>query len=309
MRILYVEDNPANLFLIKRVAKMGDHEVINLIDGEEALRKIDIIKPDLILMDIQLAGQLTGLDVVRKLRQDGLTVPIVAVTAYAMVGDRERCLEAGCNEYLSKPLPIGRVVELLQLYQAGVPAKVEKESDEVYLPLDKSADAPLPAASSAPVETVTAAAPAPVETAAPTASPVSDVAAQAPAAPATADAPAVPNIPEETPTEAAKPSTPELEEPDSSPLPSTLSTSAPAAVDPAAPVEGNASSSAGLSEPPASQGGADLSQPSHVPPSSMEHKAIVEPPIVLSGTDILSDPAVESTSQDTSHPQDTVQAQ
>ena len=97
MRILYVEDNPANLFLIKRVAKMGDHEVINLIDGEEALRKIDLIKPDLILMDIQLAGQLTGLDVVRKLRQDGLTIPIVAVTAYAMVGDRETDMQFAAN--------------------------------------------------------------------------------------------------------------------------------------------------------------------------------------------------------------------
>lgn len=119
MRILYVEDNPANLFLVKRVARMGNHDVINLIDGEEALRKMDQVRPDLILMDIQLAGGLTGLDVVKKLRQEGHTMPIIAVTAYAMVGDKERCLEAGCDDYLAKPIPVARLVEIFQRYQTG----------------------------------------------------------------------------------------------------------------------------------------------------------------------------------------------
>lgn len=120
MKILYVEDNPANLFLIRRVAKMGQHEVMNYIDGEEVLRKIDIVKPDLILMDIQLAGDMTGLDVVRELRKQGYTLPIIAVTAYAMVGDRERCLEAGCDDYVAKPLPINRMVEIFEKYQQDV---------------------------------------------------------------------------------------------------------------------------------------------------------------------------------------------
>ncbi|HEX2622161.1 MAG TPA: response regulator, partial [Phototrophicaceae bacterium] len=62
MRILYVEDNPANLFLVKRVARMGGHEVINYIDGEDALANFIKDKPDLVLMDIQLAGELSGLD-------------------------------------------------------------------------------------------------------------------------------------------------------------------------------------------------------------------------------------------------------
>jgi CheY-like chemotaxis protein len=114
MRILYVEDNQANVFLVRRVAKMGDHEVMNYIDGEEALRKIDAINPDLILMDIQLSGALTGLDVVRKLRSDGHKMPIIAVTAYAMVGDMEKCLAAGCDDYLAKPLPIQRLVEIFE---------------------------------------------------------------------------------------------------------------------------------------------------------------------------------------------------
>lgn len=114
MRILYVEDNPANLYLVKRVA-MG-HEVINYIDAEEAMRNFDQDSPDLVLMDIQLAGPMTGLDMVAKLRSDGHTIPIIAVTAYAMVGDREKCLAAGCDDYLAKPLPIPKLVSMFKEY-------------------------------------------------------------------------------------------------------------------------------------------------------------------------------------------------
>ena len=57
------------------------------------------------MMDIELAGKVNGLDVVRSLRSAGLKTPIIAVTAYAMLGDRDRCLEAGCDAYLPKPDP------------------------------------------------------------------------------------------------------------------------------------------------------------------------------------------------------------
>ncbi|MEL6271716.1 MAG: response regulator, partial [Chloroflexota bacterium] len=70
MRILYVEDNQVNLMLVERVAKMGGHEVINRTSGEAALADFDEINPDLILMDIQLEGQMTGLDAVRELRNN-----------------------------------------------------------------------------------------------------------------------------------------------------------------------------------------------------------------------------------------------
>lgn len=116
MKILYVEDNPANLFLVKRIATIGGHTVLSYIDGEEALRNFANDDPDLVLMDVQLAGDLTGLDVVRKLRERGYNTPIIAVTAYAMIGDRNRCLEAGCDDYIAKPLPVGRLVELFQHY-------------------------------------------------------------------------------------------------------------------------------------------------------------------------------------------------
>jgi CheY-like chemotaxis protein len=129
MRILYVEDNPANLFLVKRVAKVGGHEVINYIDGEQALSNIDQDKPDMILMDIQLAGAMSGLDVVQKLRSDGCYLPIIAVTAYAMLGDRERFLAAGCDDYLAKPLPIPRLVEMLDHYNQQLDKKSKPKAN------------------------------------------------------------------------------------------------------------------------------------------------------------------------------------
>lgn len=120
MKVLYVEDNPANVFLVKRVARMGNHEIINYIDGGQALKKYDEINPDLVLMDIQLAGDKSGLDVVRELRARGVKTTIIAVTAYAMVGDKERCIEAGCDDYLAKPLPIPRLVEIFESHSKRV---------------------------------------------------------------------------------------------------------------------------------------------------------------------------------------------
>lgn len=125
MKILYVEDNAANVFLVKRIAKVGGHDVVNYIDGSEALQQFEADHPDLVLMDIQLAGDLTGLDVVQRLRNRGSRVPIIAVTAYAMVGDRERCLAAGCDDYLAKPLPIPRLMEIFDHYAKIPQSQIE----------------------------------------------------------------------------------------------------------------------------------------------------------------------------------------
>jgi two-component system cell cycle response regulator DivK len=125
MRIIYVEDNLANVHLVKRVARMGKHEVINYIDGMDALNNFASDKPDLVLMDIQLAGELTGIEVVQKLRNDGFTTPIIAVTAYAMVGDKERCIEAGCTGYMSKPIPVSDLVHLFNEYDQPQEEAVE----------------------------------------------------------------------------------------------------------------------------------------------------------------------------------------
>jgi len=116
MKILYVEDNLANLLLVQRLARIGNHDIISHADGESTLANFEQEKPDLVLMDIQLGGALNGLDVVKKLRENGHKTPIIALTAYAMVGDKERCLEAGCDAYLPKPLPVEQLVELFKKF-------------------------------------------------------------------------------------------------------------------------------------------------------------------------------------------------
>ncbi|MBK8022960.1 MAG: response regulator [Chloroflexi bacterium] len=117
MKIMYVEDNPANIMLLMRVARMGGHQVVSFTNGETVLGSFDAENPDLVFMDVQLEGKLNGLEVVRELRTRGVSKPIVAVTAYAMLGDKERCIEAGCDTYISKPLPITELIELIQRYE------------------------------------------------------------------------------------------------------------------------------------------------------------------------------------------------
>ncbi len=141
MRVVYVEDNPANVFLVKRVAKKGNHKIINYNDGEQAIRNLDKDKPDLILMDIQLAGELTGVEAIKKIRKQGVTTPIIALTAYAMSGDREKCLKAGSNDYLSKPVPIPDLVRIFDTYAPkDNEPKSEKIDDAATQPTATSTD-------------------------------------------------------------------------------------------------------------------------------------------------------------------------
>ncbi|MFH1650809.1 MAG: response regulator [Chloroflexota bacterium] len=104
-KILIVEDNPQNMRLMEMVLQSGGYALVKAGDGPEALQTAQRERPDLIIMDIQLP-EMSGLEVTRRLRQDPelRQVPIIAVTAYAMKGDRERFLEAGCTSYISKPI-------------------------------------------------------------------------------------------------------------------------------------------------------------------------------------------------------------
>lgn len=136
MRILYVEDNPANVFLVQRVARIGSHEIIHYTEGQPAIDNFERDKPDLVLMDVQLPGTITGLEAVRMLRSKGYKTPIVAVTAYAMVGDREKCLAAGCDGYLSKPMPVPELIEIIKRYEPAAQKSV------VEIPASKPEAAP-----------------------------------------------------------------------------------------------------------------------------------------------------------------------
>lgn len=104
-KILIVEDNPQNMRLVEMVLRDQDYNLLQATDGEKALDVARQEIPDLILMDIQLPG-MNGLDVTRKLRENTTTshIPIIGITAYAMKGDREKIMAAGCDAYISKPI-------------------------------------------------------------------------------------------------------------------------------------------------------------------------------------------------------------
>jgi len=104
-KILVVEDNDRNRRLMKMLLKANGYEVIEAATGKEAMDYLERQKPDLILMDIQLPNT-DGLELTRKIKSAVETrdIPIIAVTAYAMKGDEERILEAGCDAYASKPI-------------------------------------------------------------------------------------------------------------------------------------------------------------------------------------------------------------
>ena len=104
-RILVVEDNEANFYLINFILKKSGHEVIEARDGITAVELAIKEKPDLVIMDIQLPD-INGLEATKRIRASGANgdIPIVALTSYAMLGDRERALAAGCTGYIEKPI-------------------------------------------------------------------------------------------------------------------------------------------------------------------------------------------------------------
>ncbi len=124
-KILIVEDNPQNMRLIEMALSAESYTLLRTTDGEEALEVAKKELPDLIIMDIQLP-KMSGLEVTRKLREipEFSRTPIIAITAYAMKGDKEKALAAGCNAYLSKPIKAldlpGLIAKmLLQRQEAG----------------------------------------------------------------------------------------------------------------------------------------------------------------------------------------------
>jgi len=104
-RILIVDDNPTNLKLVTYVVRAQGYEVDTAVDATAALQLIRDHRPDLVLMDLQLPG-IDGLELARRLKSDPETraIAIIAVTAYAMKGDREKALAAGCDDYITKPI-------------------------------------------------------------------------------------------------------------------------------------------------------------------------------------------------------------
>jgi CheY-like chemotaxis protein len=104
-KILIIEDNEQNLYLETFILQKNGHEIFQARNGEKGIALAAQTAPDLILLDIQLPG-MDGYAVAEKLRKNPelSDIPIIAVTSYAMTGDRERILEAGCTSYIEKPI-------------------------------------------------------------------------------------------------------------------------------------------------------------------------------------------------------------
>ena len=116
--ILVVEDNDMNMQLVEFLLEEGGYAIVKATSGEEALSITrDGTPPDLILMDIHLPG-MDGLSVVRAMKAEARTqrVPILALTAHAMRGDKDRFLEAGCDGYISKPIDVKTFLSSIQRY-------------------------------------------------------------------------------------------------------------------------------------------------------------------------------------------------
>jgi CheY-like chemotaxis protein len=115
-KILLVEDNEMNRDMLSRRLERRGYQVIIAVDGEEGSRLAYLEKPDLILMDMSLPV-LDGWEVTRQLKAAPQTrsIPIIALTAHAMAGDREKALEAGCDDYDTKPVEMSRLLTKIQL--------------------------------------------------------------------------------------------------------------------------------------------------------------------------------------------------
>lgn len=112
MKILYVEDNDDNIYVVKNRFTRAGFTVLVATDGEQGVAMAAAEKPDLILMDLRLPV-LDGWEATRRIKAQPETrhIPIIALTAYAMTGDREKALAAGCDDFDTKPVEMPRLLE------------------------------------------------------------------------------------------------------------------------------------------------------------------------------------------------------
>ena len=122
IRVLLVEDNEMNRDMLSRRLSRKGFEVLMAVDGQQAIEMTSQVSPDLILMDMSLPV-LDGWEATRRLKADPASscIPVIGLTAHAMDGDREKCLQAGCDEYDTKPIDLPRLLEKIsaQLDRVG----------------------------------------------------------------------------------------------------------------------------------------------------------------------------------------------
>lgn len=130
-RILYVEDDPSSARLVQRILEAEDFDVRVVTDGMAALEAARQLQPDLILMDINISG-LDGYEVTTRLRalEELKDIPIVAVTAATLRGDRERALIAGCDGYIPKPIDVDRFPRQVEAFLGGMRERIESPQEK-----------------------------------------------------------------------------------------------------------------------------------------------------------------------------------
>jgi CheY-like chemotaxis protein len=114
-KILLVEDNEMNRDMLSRRLQRKGYEVISAVDGGQGVEMAKSVAPELILMDMSLPV-LDGWEATRRIKADPATqaIPVIALTAHAMAGDREKALEAGCEDYDTKPIELNRLLEKME---------------------------------------------------------------------------------------------------------------------------------------------------------------------------------------------------
>jgi CheY-like chemotaxis protein len=114
-KVLVVEDNEMNRDMLSRRLERRGYEVITSVDGEDGVNKAQSEMPDVILMDMDLPI-LDGWAATRKLKDspDTQSIPVIALTAHAMAGDREKAMDAGCDDYDTKPVEFSRLLEKME---------------------------------------------------------------------------------------------------------------------------------------------------------------------------------------------------
>ncbi len=118
--ILLVEDNEFNRDMLSRRLQRRGYEIIGAVNGEQAVGLASVHVPDLILMDINLPG-LDGWEATRRIKgnQETCSIPIIALTAHAMIGDREKTMGAGCDEYETKPVNFEGLISKMETLLAA----------------------------------------------------------------------------------------------------------------------------------------------------------------------------------------------
>ncbi len=122
-KVLLVEDNEMNRDMFSRRLERRGYEVVLAEDGDQGLQRAADTRPDLILLDMSLPG-VDGWEVARRLKADPATaaISIIALTAHTMAGDRERALQAGCDDYDTKPIELPRLLDMMSTLLAQTPS-------------------------------------------------------------------------------------------------------------------------------------------------------------------------------------------